>query len=90
VATGQPWAAVIRNVSQPDRDRCEFADCFPLLVQITNSQAATIVLTILMSFQFVFTSINQATTSSRQLWAFARDKGVPFHRFLSRVGGLCV
>ena len=25
-------------------------------------------------------------TSSRQLWAFARDKGLPFHSFLARVG----
>lgn len=25
------------------------------------------------------------TTSSRQVFAFARDKGLPFHRFLSRV-----
>ena len=24
-------------------------------------------------------------TSSRQLWAFARDKGLPFHRFLAKV-----
>ncbi|KAK4556672.1 hypothetical protein LTR86_006243 [Recurvomyces mirabilis] len=63
--TGQPWVAVVR--------------------QVTGSQAATIALTVLMCFQFTFTSINQATTSSRQLWAFARDKGVPFHKFLSKV-----
>ncbi|KAK4906458.1 hypothetical protein LTR49_024385 [Elasticomyces elasticus] len=64
-STGQPWVAVIRNV--------------------TGSQAATIALAVVMCFQFTFTSINQATTSSRQLWAFARDKGVPFHAFLSKV-----
>ncbi|KAK0927720.1 hypothetical protein LTR29_017549 [Friedmanniomyces endolithicus] len=52
---------------------------------VTRSQAATIALAVVMCFQFTFTSINQATTSSRQLWAFARDKGVPFHRFLSKV-----
>ncbi|KAK5689387.1 hypothetical protein LTR17_026291, partial [Elasticomyces elasticus] len=52
---------------------------------VTGSQAATIALAVVMCFQFTFTSINQATTSSRQLWAFARDKGVPFHRFLAKV-----
>ncbi|KAK5737077.1 hypothetical protein LTS12_026002, partial [Elasticomyces elasticus] len=52
---------------------------------VTGSQAATIALAVVMCYQFTFTSINQATTSSRQLWAFARDKGVPFHRFLSKV-----
>lgn len=29
--------------------------------------------------------MNQVTTSSRQVFAFARDKGLPFHRWLSRV-----
>ncbi|KAK5735070.1 hypothetical protein LTR17_008406 [Elasticomyces elasticus] len=52
---------------------------------VTGSQAATIALAVVMCFQLTFTSINQATTSSRQLWAFARDKGVPFHGFLSKV-----
>ena len=51
----------------------------------TGSQAATIVLLILVCFLFSFTSVNQITTSSRQLWALARDKGVPFHQFLSKV-----
>ncbi|KAK5677178.1 hypothetical protein LTS10_010367 [Elasticomyces elasticus] len=35
---------------------------------VTGSQAATIALAVVMCFQFTFTSINQATTSSRQLW----------------------
>nr|OQO19071.1 hypothetical protein B0A51_14967 [Rachicladosporium sp. CCFEE 5018] len=51
----------------------------------TGSQTATIVLVVLVCFQYTFTSINQVTTSSRQLWALARDKGIPFHRFLSKV-----
>ena len=29
--------------------------------------------------------MNMVMTSSRQLWAFARDKGLPFHSFLARV-----
>jgi len=53
---------------------------------VDRSKKATIVLTVLIGFQFTFTAVNQVTTSSRQLWAFARDKGVPFHRTLSKVG----
>lgn len=51
----------------------------------TGSDTATIVLLVLVCFLFTFTSVNQITTSSRQLWALARDKGVPFHKFLSKV-----
>ncbi|KAK6389446.1 hypothetical protein LTR81_027054, partial [Elasticomyces elasticus] len=40
-----------------------------------------------VAFQFFFTAVNEVTTSSRQLWAFARDKGVPFHTWLSKVSG---
>ena len=35
--------------------------------------------------QFFCLQINMVMTSSRQLWAFARDKGLPFHSFLARV-----
>lgn len=35
--------------------------------------------------QYFFCAVNQVTTSSRQVFAFARDKGLPFHQFLSRV-----
>lgn len=51
----------------------------------TGSQAATIVLIIVMIIMFAFCAINQVTTSSRQIFAFARDKGLPFHSFLSKV-----
>ncbi|KAK1819315.1 hypothetical protein LTR12_006262 [Friedmanniomyces endolithicus] len=36
-------------------------------------------------FMFFFCAVNQVTTSSRQVFAFARDKGLPFHKFLSKV-----
>lgn len=35
--------------------------------------------------KFFFCAVNQVTTSSRQIFAFARDKGLPFHGFLSKV-----
>ena len=37
--------------------------------------------------QFFYLQINMVMTSSRQLWAFARDKGLPCHAFLARVHG---
>ncbi|KAK3614332.1 hypothetical protein LTR56_027319, partial [Elasticomyces elasticus] len=58
-----------------------------LVRRVTGSKAATITLTVLVAFQFFFTAVNEVTTSSRQLWAFARDKGVPFHTWLSKVSG---
>ncbi|KAK0826335.1 hypothetical protein LTR73_006199 [Friedmanniomyces endolithicus] len=70
--SGQPWVAVV--------------------YRITGSQAATIVLILIMltlpaekMFMFFFCAVNQVTTSSRQVFAFARDKGFPFHKFLSKV-----
>lgn len=53
--------------------------------RITGSQAATIVLLIVMIIIYLFCAVNQVTTSSRQIFAFARDKGLPFHGFLSKV-----
>ena len=50
--TGQPWVALVR--------------------QVTGSKGGTIALIVLVTFQFTFTAINEVTTSSRQLWAFAR------------------
>lgn len=51
----------------------------------TNSFPATVTLLVVVIIMFVFCAINQVTTSSRQIFAFARDKGLPFHRFLSKV-----
>jgi amino acid transporter len=52
---------------------------------ITGSKPAVIVLIIVMIVLYFFCAVNQVTTSSRQVYAFARDKGLPFHAFLSRV-----
>ncbi|KAK0302366.1 hypothetical protein LTR01_008793 [Friedmanniomyces endolithicus] len=38
-----------------------------------------------LMFMYFFCAVNQVTTSSRQVFAFARDKGLPFHKFLSKV-----
>ncbi|KAF2395912.1 amino acid transporter [Trichodelitschia bisporula] len=51
----------------------------------TGSRAATIVMTALIFFFFFFASVNTNTTSSRQLFAFARDGGLPYSSWISRV-----
>jgi amino acid transporter len=52
----------------------------------TGSRTVTSILTAVVCIQFLLCSVNAITTSSRQLFAFARDRGLPFSRFLSPVG----
>ncbi|KAK4494302.1 hypothetical protein PRZ48_014600 [Zasmidium cellare] len=56
-----------------------------LIQRITQSKAATIVFLCLMIIMYFFCAVNAVTTSSRQIWSFSRDKGLPFHKFLSKV-----
>jgi choline transport protein len=59
-----------------------FIDVF---LTATNSVAATTGMTVVvMTLQFCSTISNVATTS-RQLYAFARDDGLPFAAFLAHV-----
>lgn len=48
-------------------------------------RAATGMTVVIMAMQFCAAISNVATTS-RQVYAFARDKGLPFSNFLSTVG----
>ncbi|PNS17723.1 Choline transport protein [Sphaceloma murrayae] len=56
-----------------------------VLQQATRSYTATWVLTSIVAILLVSCAINQVTTSSRQLFAFARDGGLPFSSFLGHV-----
>ncbi|KAK3639640.1 hypothetical protein LTR22_017373 [Elasticomyces elasticus] len=56
-----------------------------VIYRITGSKAATIIMILVIAVCFFCLQMNCVMTSSRQLWAFARDKGVPFHGFLSQV-----
>lgn len=56
-----------------------------VLQNATQSHAGTCVLTAVVAVLLVSCGINQVTTSSRQLFAFARDGGLPASKFLSRV-----
>ncbi|KAK3312091.1 putative GABA permease [Apodospora peruviana] len=52
---------------------------------ITKSKAGTSVMTVIMIVIVGCGVINNIATSSRQLWAFARDKGVPFSGWFSTI-----
>ncbi|OCK81368.1 amino acid transporter [Lepidopterella palustris CBS 459.81] len=56
-----------------------------VLYNATGSNAATSVLTAITIIMAIFGCVNNVATSSRQLFAFARDHGVPFGSFLSHV-----
>lgn len=57
-----------------------------VLYNATGSKAATLVMTAVLCVLLLFCCVNQVTTTSRQLFAFARDRGVPFSSFLAYVG----
>lgn len=56
-----------------------------VLQQTTDSYGATMTLTVVVAIIMTCSGINQVTTSSRQLFAFARDQGLPFSNFLGKV-----
>jgi len=59
------------------------------LVQVffntTNSYAGSNVMTAIIIITLVASAISTIATCSRQLWAFARDKGLPFSSVLAHV-----
>lgn len=54
----------------------------------TNRLAATNVMVTIMIITLTACRISEVATSSRQLWSFARDKGVPFSDFFAYVGAI--
>lgn len=56
-----------------------------ILLDATQSRVGTSVLTALMAVLLLFCAVNGVTTSSRQLFAFARDNGLPCSRWLATV-----
>lgn len=56
-----------------------------VLYDATGSKAGTMVMTIVVWTLLLFCCVNQVTTTSRQLFAFTRDRGVPFSPFLAYV-----
>lgn len=61
---------------------------FPFMdiyLRATNSQAGTTVLSLTVPIIAAAASVAGLTSTSRTLWAFARDKATPFHKQLSKV-----
>jgi choline transport protein len=58
------------------------------VLNTTGSIGATITLTAVIAILVQFSAINTVTSSSRQIFAFARDGGLPFSDFLSTVSPL--
>lgn len=56
-----------------------------ILLTATGSRAGTVCLLIFPLACLMFAGISIMTTSSRMTYAFARDRGLPFSKFLARV-----
>lgn len=56
-----------------------------VLYNSTASMAGTTVLTVVLILSSMVSTITCAAASSRQMWAFARDKGFPFSGFIAFV-----
>lgn len=52
---------------------------------VTKSYAGASVMTTIIIVTLTASAIAEVATASRQLWSFARDKGIPGHRFISRI-----
>ncbi|KAK7948538.1 amino acid transporter [Apiospora aurea] len=56
-----------------------------VLLEATKSRVGTSIMTALMAVLLLFCAVNGVTTSWRQLFAFARDQGLPYSRWLATV-----
>lgn len=56
-----------------------------IFAQATGSNGGATGMTTLILFLVIFCSIAILAAASRMMWAFARDKGLPFSEFISRV-----
>ncbi|KAG9203869.1 hypothetical protein G6514_002030 [Epicoccum nigrum] len=56
-----------------------------VLYNATQSVAGATVLSVVIVIMAIFGCVNMVATCSRQLYAFARDNGLPFSKFLARV-----
>lgn len=62
---------------------------FPFMAvfaQAAGSSSGGAGMVALIIFMFLCATISQLASSSRMAWSFARDRGLPFHAYLSRVG----
>ena len=64
----------------------------PYLVLFTNTGSTPVALLLsIVLFILIFVgNINALATTSRELWAFSRDKGFPFSKWISHVSSLAI
>lgn len=51
----------------------------------TNSKTATTIMVCMHIFIVFISTLNIIASATRLVWAFARDKGLPYHDFFSKV-----
>ncbi|KAK1961087.1 amino acid permease [Colletotrichum sublineola] len=56
-----------------------------IFVDVTKSRAGATVMSIMLIFTAIAATVAGITSTSRTLWAFARDRATPYDRYLSRV-----
>ncbi|KAL8898221.1 MAG: hypothetical protein Q9207_006820 [Kuettlingeria erythrocarpa] len=56
-----------------------------LFSDVTQSNAGTAVMAAIIIITLVMAVVSEVATASRQIWAFSRDDGLPFSRYLRRV-----
>lgn len=59
--------------------------CIAVFFNATQSYAGTTVMTVILVIMLTSACISEVATASRQLWSFARDRGLPGSDWLSRV-----
>ena len=58
------------------------------LLKNTRSVGVTMTLTVILFLLFSLGIIKALTTTSREAWAFSRDQGFPFSKWISRVSSM--
>lgn len=56
-----------------------------LFYDVTKSNAGTSVMAAIVIITLIMAVVSEVATASRQIWAFSRDDGLPFSKFLRRV-----
>lgn len=87
-STGQPWVAVVLRITGSRAAAIVLVIVMILMVSALSFGPAALVCITMLTLRlkrYFFCAVNQVATSSRQVFAFAGDKDLPFHAFLSKV-----
>lgn len=56
-----------------------------LFYNVTNNDVGATIMAAIVIINLTTCTISETATASRQIWAFSRDNGLPFSKFLSKV-----